>query len=42
MAQGGSSGLLSPYLYTVYGAQESIPSLADRYDNPIFRTGPPG
>ncbi len=34
--------LLSPYLYTFYRAQESIPSLAGRSDNPICRTGPPG
>ncbi len=32
---------LSPYLLTIRGAQESIPSLAGQYDNPIFRTGPP-
>jgi len=29
----------SPYLQTFYGDQESISSLAGRYDNPIFRTG---
>ncbi len=27
---------------TFLGAQESIPSLAGRYDNPLCRTGPPG
>ncbi len=33
---------LSPYLQTFLWAQESIPNLAGRYDNPIRRTGPPG
>ncbi len=30
----------SPYLQTFSGAQESILSMAGRYDNPIWRTGP--
>jgi hypothetical protein len=29
-------------LYSILGAQESIPSLVGRCDNPICRTGPPG
>jgi hypothetical protein len=33
---------LSPYLKTLKRARKSIPSLADRYDNPICGTGPPG
>ncbi len=32
----------SPNLYTFSEAQESISNLAGRYDNPFWRTGPPG
>ncbi len=31
-----------PVFDTFLGAQESIPCLAGRYDNPTYRTGPPG
>jgi hypothetical protein len=38
---GGQSGQ-EPVFVDLLGAQESIPSMAGRYDKPIFRTGPPG
>ncbi len=39
---GAPSKLTESVFVNLEGAMEPIPSLADRYDNPICRTGPPG